>query len=1497
MPLITHLGVADEEVEFAAEASRTNSSKADALRCRASELGGELECQPGMRTSRYFANRWRALTGRFKPVLRTLHAQRRRTPVTDDLGWLHSNASLLSAELQNTGEALRSLPRLPHLRTRGEASAPRIMAIAEDLLAAAEYRFSEDVFTSYIEALQENTVLNLAELWALVAVLKLVLLEQIAVRASMALKQDVEGTLLVGVCIRSLRDVTQTSWKEVVEPLILFDRILREDPTGDYARMDFASRDLYRNAVVSIAEHSDHTEQEVARVALSLAQDSQRERSANSREANRYAHIGYYLVADGASLLRQKVDAQYPFSHRLRSFLKQHPDAFYLPAIAVLTAGMTSLIALLLAGPSPSPALLLLAMLALLLPCSQSAVQLMNYLTISLLRPQILPKMDFESGVPNDCVTLVAVPTLLLNENQVRGLVDDLEVRFLGNHDRNLHFAILSDLPDSPVSPCEDDPLIGLCAELIGALNQKYAGERRGSFLLFHRHRVYNPREEVWMGWERKRGKLLELNSLLGQQRDAFPVKVGDLSILRRVRFVITLDADTELPRGSAHRMIATLAHPLNQAIIDRERNVVVAGYGILQPRVGVSVRSAGRSRLAKIYSGQTGLDIYTRAASDAYQDLYGEGSFAGKGIYEVDVLQQVLDGRFPLNSLLSHDLIEGAYARAGLVSDIEIIEDYPSHYSAYNRRKHRWLRGDWQVADWLASRVPGESENRVPNPISLISRWKILDNLRRSLVEPGIFLLLVLGWLLLPGSPRNWTLTAVAILLIPAWCRLLFDLFKAISDWKAATARDALSAFLTALANAFLTLTFLAHQMLLSGDAIVRALVRKTLTGRRLLQWETAAQAESGAPRRTSLDFYLDGTPALGLGLGLLLWSVRPSALPAGLPILLLWTGSKLLSLWLDLPPRKPRNQTAEQDELFLRGIALRTWRYFLEFSTEEHHWLIPDNVREEPPAIAARVSPTNIGFLLNARQVACRCGYITVPEFVELTQRTLATVATLRRYRGHLFNWYDTRTLAPLPPFFVSSVDSGNLAASLWTLEQGCLEQLRQPVLQSFLAEGFLDHLRLLGNSQPLSRKPFFSALRKKTEHKNWLQCLLVLPDTVCEELGSGRARQEADADWLQAQARTRLKQVRDLVGQYMPWHLPEFEALRDDPIVGPMMHAVGIPLELMPEFIGQLTARLGLRTGTTDSPDLEAGLQRLQDLLQQAGFRVRALIQNLRTVAADAARFADEMDFEFLLNRRRRLLSIGFEMERQQLHPSCYDLLASEARTCLFVAIAKDDLLQESWFQLGRAQTLDNGRPVLLSWSGTMFEYLMPTVWMRTYPGTLLERSRIAAVRAQRTFAASRRIPWGVSESAYAKTDDAGTYQYCAFGLPRLALRKGEMEALVVSPYSTFLALQVDASAALKNLRRMNRLGWAGRYGFFEAADFTSSKTAWRRYELIRCWMAHHQGMSLLSIANFLHHDVVQRWFHGNPRVQATELLLQEKPVAYVRPPFEKYGATAA
>ena len=1481
MPQNAHLELITAS-ESLTPAPRTSAPDETVLRTRAAELARSLDFLPNLSTSTQVADRWQALLVRLNPLLKSLEGPLPRTPISDDFRWLHDNANLVASE-SNPGDAIAPLAEIPHVRDPKGRTVPRILAIADGFLAAASYQFSEQAFITYVDAFEEVRDLKVKELWGLIPALKLVLLEETVNRGTRLLA-DPTCTVGVNFCIQSLREITQTTWKETLECLIVVDRVLRQDPAGVYQRMDFDSRDFYRSKVINLAAHSDFSEKEVAQEAISLARAAQRGTHPDPRVTARCSHVGYYLAAEGAATLEKRVHFRPPLGQRIDALLRRHPDEFYLPGTAILSFAILSAMLLLLTDPYSSPVLVLLAMLILILPSSQSAVQLMGYLTTTLLTPQILPKLDLSEGIPSDCVTMVGVPTLLLTETQVRRLVDDLEVRFLGNHDRNLHFALVSDLPDSAEPPDENDPLVHFAAELIDKLNQKYAGEGMGSFYLFHRHRVYNPKERVWMGWERKRGKLLDLNKLLRGQYDSFPVKVGDISILSKVRFVITLDSDTELPRGSALRMIGAMAHPLNQAIIDPQKNIVVAGYGILQPRVGISVQSASRSRLAKIYSGQTGIDIYTRAVSDIYQDLYGEGSFTGKGIYEVETLHKVLDRRFPDNALLSHDLIEGAYARAGLATDIEIIEDYPSHYSAYNRRKHRWLRGDWQIAEWLTSSVPGESGNRVTNPISLISQWKILDNLRRSLVEPATFLLFVLGWTVLPGNPFYWTLGTVAILFIPAWCWCGFGLVRAAAERSWAAARGAIEGLFSANVGVLLTVIFLAHQMLLSLDAMIRALVRRLVTGQRLLEWETAAQAELGAGRRTPLDVYLDWQPALALGLAVLLWFGRPSALPAAIPILLLWASSKLISIWLNRSPLAPRAEATEKDKLFLRALGLRTWRYFAEFSNEEHHWLIPDNVQEEPPAIAAKLSPTNLGLLLNSSQVACDFGYLTLPEFAERMSRTLATYASLPKHRGHLFNWYDTRTLKPMPPMFVSTVDSGNLVASFWTLEQGCLAQLYKPLFSPSLVDGLCDHLRVLVGLRAFPRKRL-SALEHELHGENWLQALLKLPLTAVEiaPRKSVPPKSEADVRWFGQQAQERLKNIQETVRLHTPWLLPEFAVLRDDPAVNLPQAWTQLTLELLPDTINALESRLESALELGGQKNL---YQRLHALLASARVRVECLIEELRNLSANAARFAHDTDFSFLFNRRRKMLSIGYDGDHDQVSAACYDLLASEARIGAFVAIAKDDVPQESWFQLGRAHILDHGRPVLLSWTGTMFEYLMPVLWMRSYHGTLLERSRTAAVRAQQAFAAAKHIPWGISESSYFKRDDSGNYGYRAFGVPGLAVHidEDEKDALVVAPYATFLALHVDGAGALRNLRKMAAKKWVGSYGFYEAVDFTSSHVqSWRRrYEVVHCWMAHHQGMSLLSIANFLGDGTVQDWFHSSPRVQATELLLQEKPV---------------
>ncbi len=892
--------------------------------------------------------RWQQASGSIQKIFRQLGVlPPGSVECSHELVWLEENARLLRTALNDTRQT-KDAGRLPQIVSNTGQHLPRAYAIAKSYLQAVDFEFRHDSLSTYLEAVHQKVALQMDELYAVRPMLQLVLLEQIASIPEVfphLVKQQKQSSSNADAelarWINSLREIGEEDWKDLFEKVSRTEQILREDPAGAYPNMDFESRELYRRSVAHLAAHSGMEETEVARRAVALARSAGHPRS-DQRVTRRRSHVGYYLLEDGKRLLEAEIHYRPPLSKRLETSILAHPVAFYLGGILFTTVVV---IGFLLSGLGV-PAAVQAALVFLLLPATESAVGVMNELTTLLVAPRALPRLDFSKGIPAECTTMAVVPTLLLSEEHTRQIVQDLEIRYLANRDANLHFALLTDSPDSSRPLDDKDYLVGLCSQLIQNLNQKYAKQGKGSFFLFHRQSRYNPAEDTWMGWERKRGKLLDLNNLLRNGFDSFPVKIGELAVLPRVRYVITLDSDTQLPKDSASKLVGTLAHPLNLAVINPLTNTVVEGYSILQPRVGINVRSAGQSRLASLCSGETGFDIYTRAVSDVYQDLFGEGSFTGKGIYEVDSFQQVLGQRFPCNALLSHDLIEGTYARAALASDIELIDDYPSHFSAYSRRKHRWVRGDWQIILWLLPKVPDYFGKLIPNPLTLISRWKILDNLRRSLIEIATFSLLLAGWFCLPGNPRYWTLATLVLMLIPAYFQFFHSLLKSarahnrLSFWKQATA-----AFVDRQVNVFLMLAFLSHQTLVMMDAIVRTILRLTVTRRKLLEWETAAQSELGARKRTPVDVYLDWTPWLSLGIGLAVALVRPEALPAAVPLLGLWSASKLLCGWLNRPAFEPRPTIAKRDEFFLRSVGLRTWRFFRQFSNAEMKWLIPDH------------------------------------------------------------------------------------------------------------------------------------------------------------------------------------------------------------------------------------------------------------------------------------------------------------------------------------------------------------------------------------------------------------------------------------------------------------------------------------------------------------------------------------------------------------------------
>ena len=708
--------------------------------------------------------------------------------------------------------------------------------------------------------------------------------------------------------------------------------------------------------------------------------------------------------------------------------------------------------------------------LVFLLCSSQLAVALMNWLSTFLVKPRLLPRLDYSDGIALECQTMVVVPTMLTSPGAVARLVETLEIHYLANRDQHLYFALLTDFQDAPEETRpEDKSLLRLARAGVEMLNAKYQSDRPNIFFLFHRPRRWNAVEGLWMGYERKRGKLTEFNALLrGGSSECFSQIVGDTSILPAIKFVITLDTDTQLPRDAARQLAGTMAHPLNRPQFDPVKGVVTEGYGILQPRVGVSLPSAARSWFAKLFAGDVGIDPYTRAVSDVYQDVFQEGSFIGKGIYDVDAFQQAVAGRFPENTVLSHDLIESCHARSALVSDVELYEEYPSRYNTDINRRHRWIRGDWQIAQWLLPRVPGPDARRIANPLSGLSQWKILDNLRRSLVPAALLLLLLGNWMLLPGLGATGPLLVLTIITLPALLSATVELFRKPREMSLALHLHGLVGSVgRQLGQALLTLVFLPYDAFISLDAISRTLVRLLFTHKRLLEWQTASDAER-TTRTGPAGFYATMwiAPVVALAGGSFLALMQPSELPLAAPFLGLWLASPWIAWRISQPIGPSAAPELKPKQLaFLRRTARKTWRYFETFVTAQEHWLPPDNFQEEPvPVLASRTSPTNMGLALLANLAAWDFGYLSVGQLVRRTQDALGAMQRLERHRGHFFNWYDTRTLKPLLPLYVSSVDSGNLAGHLLTLGPGLAEFQAQPILAPQVFAGLSDTVGIL-------------------------------------------------------------------------------------------------------------------------------------------------------------------------------------------------------------------------------------------------------------------------------------------------------------------------------------------------------------------------------------------------------------------------------------------------
>ncbi|WP_293353973.1 glucoamylase family protein [Phenylobacterium sp.] len=1434
--------------------------------------------------------------------------------ITPAAEWLIDNFHLVEKQIREVRLDLpasyyRELPKIVHGHLAGH---PRVFGIAWAFVAHTDSRFDPDLLCRFLHAYQEVQPLTIGELWAVAITLRIVLIENLrriaerimisraaraeaddccnrmlgvgdrpveasegvlgpyerapladafAVQMHQRLREDdgagapaltwldaqlsrrgvgadqvirdeqqrqVAASGTVRNIVTSLRLISDVDWSEQVERVSLVDDVLKAGSA--FADMDFPTRNLYRTAIEDLARGSGRSELDVARrlvQAIRAVDDISGE--------GRRCDPGYYLVAAGRNDFEASIGFRAPVRTWPGRAVRGLGIGAYVGAILAATALLLALpLGGLLVQGTGAIWLVVLGVLGAF-PALDAAVALVNRGVTRGFRAVPLPALELKGGVPQRLRTLVAVPVLLTDAADVEAHVERLEIHYLSSPEGHLHFALLSDWGDAGSEQAEaDGALLRAAAEGIARLNRKHGAAPGGDrFLLLHRRRVWSESEASWMGWERKRGKLHELNRLLRDARDTTFLPVANQVVPRAVRYVVTLDADTKLPRETVRRLIGKMAHPLNRPHLDAASGCVTEGYAVLQPRITPALPTAGEgSVFRRVFSSIGGIDPYAAAVSDVYQDLFGEGSFAGKGIYDVDAFEAALRGRIPDSTLLSHDLFEGIFARAGLASDVEVVEDFPDRYDVSSARHHRWARGDWQLLPWILGLPP--APGRASSPVPAIGRWKMVDNLRRTL-SPGMSLAsLWAGWLLpLPGAAL-WTLFVLLTFALPPLIPVAASLARRRPGVPLRARLHGLEVDLRlALVQAALVTTLLAHQAWLMGDAITRTLWRLLVSRRRLLEWVPAAQAAAGL-RLDLPSFYRRMAPAVALGLATLglVGLARADGWAVAAPFIAAWIASPAVALLASRPPPPAgRFPPSQADLRRLRLTARRTWRFFEAFVTAADNMLPPDNFQEDPEAVAHRTSPTNIGLYLLSVAVARDCGWLGTAEAAERLEATLSTMGRMARFRGHFYNWYATQDLRPLDPPYVSSVDSGNLAG----------------------------HLIALANAaQQWSAAPL-----------DGVQGLAGVADAL------GVLEDEADAP---RRASAGVATWRRFEGEFDRMR----EALEAAGAAGPVTAGRWAGLAAQAARLADAAQAVSIDRGDATGADLLFWAQAVGGAIasHRRDFEV-PVADRLAAIAETARRMALEMDFSFLLDPDRMLLSIGYRAAEGELDSNCYDLLGSEARLASFFAIAKGDAPARHWFRLGHAVTPVAHGAALISWSGSMFEYLMPSLVMRAPPGSLVDRTDHLVVRRQVEYAADLQVPWGMSESAYNARDLEFTYQYLSFGVPSLGLKRGLDDHVVVAPYATALAAMVDPKAAARNLEQLEALGARGRYGFYEALDYTPARVPdGQRYALVRAFMAHHQGMTIVAIANALSEGLMQARFHAEPMVQATELLLEER-----------------
>ncbi|HEY43765.1 MAG TPA: glycosyl transferase, partial [Anaerolineae bacterium] len=1312
----------------------------------------------------------------------------------------------------------------------------------------------------------------------------------------------------IGNAITSLRQLALLDWREIFEDQSRVDVALRMDPAGVYHQMDFETRDRYRRSVEELAFCAGITEEQVAKIVVEIA--------AEHPVDSLFHHIGYYLVDKGRDQLIDRLTCRDSRRNRALQWVYRNHSLLYITSISFINViavgfalGILNLIGI------RSPFLYVAISLVTVLPASQFAILLVNYLITRVLPPRTLPKLSFEEkGIPVEYRTLVVVPILLVDQETILDEVSKLEIRYLANPDPNLLYGLFSDFTDADMQRMDgDDALLALAVERIENLNQFYSEDR---FYLFHRDREWSESEGCFIGRERKRGKLEDLNRLLISETPGPSERILHAGLpdrLKDIRFVITLDSDTQLPVNSARRLVETLAHPLNQPRLSPEGDTIREGYAIIQPRVSTSLPSATATRFSRFFTDPVGADPYTKAVSDVYQDLSGEGSYHGKGIYDPRVFHRVLGGRFPEGRILSHDLIEGAHMRVGLASDIELFDDFPADYMAYSIRQHRWIRGDWQIADWVTSWIPGPKGRRVQNRLSTLNRWKVFDNLRRSLVSPSSVLMLTVSWLVSP------IIGAIASML--AGLLFLFRPISKLITWitlSTGSGNISWQELVHDFLHASIEVAFLPHQATLAIDAMCRVWYRRLISHQRLLEWTTAQMAQweaSGHARAFYIHMGL--ISALSIGLTGILWRVEPMSLIFASPYLCLWFISPFIARWLsvkpDRTPRQVRIGASETQEL--RQIARETWRFYDDFVNPDTKWLPPDNYQiSHRKELAMRTSPTNIGLWLLSALGAYDLGYVTGDQFVQRVIQTFNSLDHLERFEGHLLNWYELHDLKPLTPRYVSTVDSGNLLGSLWALDQGIQEVIESPLVGEQASQGLMDILRIIQEVlKKTGHRVRYSEIFERlegmllTKSKNLEELILQTWSAVNSvdelvRLLTQDSQLDGEARYWAGKAQQQLRAWVEIINRYLPW----VEFILQEPkdnlnyfnnrVKEAYRKCLGDPLSLRDIASGNVHFITLLETEyeqlSNSPPDhLKEWVNRIREDFSRAKWFAGEMLSDAENLIHRIRDLSDGINMRFLYDKNRRLFSIGYNLNEQHLDPSHYDLLASEARLASFVAIARGDVKSDHWLALARPFAKVGNRHLLLSWTGTMFEYLMPMLLQRRFGNSLLDMAAREAVAQQIDYARQRGVPWGISESAFSDLDNNKIYQYKAFGVPGLGLKRGLGDELVVAPYATMLALMIKPEAAIRNLRRLDQIGLHDSYGYYDAIDFSRHRSRdGKRGVPARTYMAHHQAMGFLAINSLVNDQPLQRRFHSDARVRATEPLLYERiPIA---PPVNEF-----